>query len=157
MIGYLLKYQNSYVYSNLFLNNFVDLINKGIKVSNLLGSNIFNYQFDYDQWPGTNSNVKKILRPFNKSIFDLRYQYPSVFRDIWLKDEDRAYSKENAQNRAAMKRSSMGKGAKARAVEAADAKVFKIKYTLNILPSMSEDEGSIIEALANCDEYDIFL
>jgi hypothetical protein len=37
-----------------------------------------------------------------------------------------------------------------------EEKVFKIKYTLNILPSMLEDEGPIIEALANCDEYDVF-
>jgi len=37
-----------------------------------------------------------------------------------------------------------------------DDKVFKIKYTLNILPSMLEDEGPIITALANCDEFDVF-
>ena len=48
MIEYILIYQNNYAYSILFLDNFVDLLNKGCKCSDLLQSEIFNYHFDFD-------------------------------------------------------------------------------------------------------------
>ena len=52
IIEYILKYQNNYCYSPLFVHNFTDLLNKGCKCSDLLCSKIFNYEFDFDQWPG---------------------------------------------------------------------------------------------------------
>ena len=51
MIDYIVKNQNSYVYSFLFNKNFVDLVNRGIRVTPLLESKIFNREFDYDEWP----------------------------------------------------------------------------------------------------------
>lgn len=51
MIDYIVKNQNSYVYSFLFNKNFVDLVNRGIQVTPLLESKIFNREFDYDEWP----------------------------------------------------------------------------------------------------------
>jgi hypothetical protein len=51
MIDYIVKNQNSYVYSFLFHKNFVDLVNRGIRVTPLLESQIFNRLFDYDEWP----------------------------------------------------------------------------------------------------------
>lgn len=154
IINYLLKYQNSYVFSNLFLHNFVDLLNKGVKVSKLLGSNIFNYEFDFDQWPGTNNNIDKKLKPFNQSIFALRHQYEVVYEDIWRADEHREMCKMKDDGAQSFKRAS--KNPHIRHQMTQDEKVYKIKYTLNILPSMLEDEGSIIEALGGCDEYDVF-
>jgi hypothetical protein len=37
-----------------------------------------------------------------------------------------------------------------------ESKVYKIRYTLNVLPSMREDEGRLIAALANTEELDVF-
>ena len=65
MIKYILKYQNEYVFSNLFLNNFVDLLNKGVKCHDLLDSRIFSHTFDFDAWPATSTDTDKILKPYN--------------------------------------------------------------------------------------------
>jgi hypothetical protein len=89
MVEYILKYQNNYCYSNLFLHNFVDLLNKGCKCSDLLCSQIFNYEFDFDHWPGTNSNTERQLKPFSSSIFNLRTSYNKIFEDIWRVDEEK--------------------------------------------------------------------
>ena len=40
MIDYIVKHQNSYVYANLFENNFVEMMNKGIEMAPLLKSDI---------------------------------------------------------------------------------------------------------------------
>ena len=37
-----------------------------------------------------------------------------------------------------------------------EQKVFKIKYNLNILPSVNEAEGQLMEAIANSVELSIF-
>lgn len=42
----------------------------------LFESQIFNFTFDYDEWPATNVDIDKVLAPYNKSIFKLRYEYP---------------------------------------------------------------------------------
>ena len=57
MISYIVKYQNTYVFSNIFKHNFVDLIQKEVNLKPLLESKIFNHTFDYDEWPATNSNT----------------------------------------------------------------------------------------------------
>ena len=43
MINYIVEYQNDYVFNNLFNHIFVDLMNRGVNVTPLLESNIFNY------------------------------------------------------------------------------------------------------------------
>jgi len=40
MIDYIVKHQNSYMYSNLFANNLIELIDKGVEMTGLFGSNI---------------------------------------------------------------------------------------------------------------------
>ena len=89
MISYILKYQNSFVYGNLFTHNLVEMLDKEVRLSELLNSNIFNYVFDFDAWPGTNTDVSKHLKPYNDSVFSLREIYPIIFRKIWLKDQER--------------------------------------------------------------------
>ena len=71
------------MYSHLFEHNLVDLLNKKVMMKNLLESDVFNYTFDFDEWPATNSNTTKVLAPYNKSVFKLRYEYPNVFRKIF--------------------------------------------------------------------------
>jgi hypothetical protein len=87
MVEYILEYQNNFCYSTLFLNNFVTMLEKGCRCSELLSSDIFNYEFDFDQWPGTNSNTTKMIHPFSQSIFKLRDSYSVIFDKIWRKDE----------------------------------------------------------------------
>lgn len=86
MIDYICKFQNTYVYSHLFEHNLVDLVNKGVDMAGLFNSSVFNYTFDFDEWPATNANTSKILVPYNKSIFKLRYEYPQVFKQCWTDD-----------------------------------------------------------------------
>ena len=57
MIDYIVRFQNSYVYSNLFMYNFVDLVKKKVTLKPLLESKIFEHTFDFDEWPATNSNT----------------------------------------------------------------------------------------------------
>lgn len=51
MLDHIVKHQNSYVYSYLFEDNFVQLMEKGIEVSGLLNSRIFCHEFDFQEWP----------------------------------------------------------------------------------------------------------
>lgn len=59
MINYIIKFQNSYAFAHLFQYNFVDLLNKGVEMAPLFRSKIFNYTFDFDEWPATHSNTDK--------------------------------------------------------------------------------------------------
>ena len=121
MIDYIVKYQNNFVSSYLFLKNFPVLLEKAINVFPLLDSNVFSLKFDYDEWPTTNANIQKMLEPYNQSIFKLRYEYPSIFTKIWRSDfKNQSLELEGKFN-------------------SNEQKVFKIKYNLNILPSVSEE------------------
>lgn len=84
MIGYVIKYQNSYVYSFLFKKNFMQLIQIGIQVTDLLNSDIFCYQFDYMEWPSIHGSNHQCIRPFNNSIFTIRQSYKKIFQDFEL-------------------------------------------------------------------------
>ena len=79
MIEYIVKYQNDYVFNNLFIHLFVDLMNRGINVTPLLESRIFDNHFDYDEWPSINHNKEKMIVPYNQSQFHLMFQYPILF------------------------------------------------------------------------------
>ena len=87
MIDYMVQHQNSFVYSDLFANNFVEMYTKGCEMRNLLESNIFFHTFDYDGWPGTNVNTERRIEPYNDSVFKLRSHYQSIFPDIHEADE----------------------------------------------------------------------
>lgn len=57
MVNYIVTYQEKYVFSHLFERNLVDLIEKGCDVDKLFNSKIFNYPFDFDEWPTTSSET----------------------------------------------------------------------------------------------------
>ena len=65
IIAYVMKYQNTWVSSFLFHKNFADIIEKGINIKNILQSNVFNYEFDLDEWPSTHLSDEECLRPYN--------------------------------------------------------------------------------------------
>ena len=72
------------MYAHLFHNNLIEMMDKGVQMAPLFGSGIYNYEFDYDEWPGISTNTTRYLVPYNGSIFKLRYQYPRVFRELWV-------------------------------------------------------------------------
>jgi len=92
MIDYIVEYQDSYVYAHLFKYNIVDLLEKGVRMTPLLTSNVLNHVFDYDEWPSTHANTDKMFGAFNESIFRLRKHYGHIFPQLVdpeeLVDED---------------------------------------------------------------------
>jgi hypothetical protein len=86
IIEYIIKYQNNYVSSFLFKNNFIELVEKGLELSCLIEANVFRFSFDYDEWPSTHSDEKTYLRPFNGSLFDIRTQYRNIFPEPHMAD-----------------------------------------------------------------------
>lgn len=72
-------------------------------------------------------------------------------------DEAREAAKANTEGTQSFKRmSTLGKAAAKLAGENVEGTVYKIKYTLNLLPSMLEQDGRLIPALAASEELDIF-
>jgi hypothetical protein len=87
---------------------------KGININKLVcnESKIFKISFDYDDWPGNHTDDSYEIRPYNGSFFYVRDYYTEVF------PEEKFESIE-------------GKNV-------VDKQVFKIKYSINILPSIGE-------------------
>ena len=117
MIEYIIKYQNNYTSSYLFMNNLPILLQKGIVLHDLFSSNVFSFQYDYDEWPTTHTDPETYIRPYNGSLFRLRENYKKVFHeDNFIAIEDM-----------------MDEG------QAMDmTKVYKIKYCVNLLPAIGE-------------------
>lgn len=86
----------------------------GISLSALMQSDIFIFEFDYDEWPGIHENDQELLRPYNKSIFDLVHNYETVF------PEKRFAPPKDDDGTGDAKRDS--------------TKIYKIKYSINLLP-----------------------
>jgi len=76
------------------MSNFVEMAKKGVTMTNLVKSKIFNYTFDFDQWPGTNVNTERMIVPYNQSIFKLRQHYQNLFPALYEADEQRKLEKE---------------------------------------------------------------
>jgi hypothetical protein len=57
----------------------VELFIKEVDMTALLESEIFNYTFDFDEWPATNSDPHKSMVPYNKSLFKIRNNYSDLF------------------------------------------------------------------------------
>jgi hypothetical protein len=146
IIEYIVKYQNNYVSSFLFLKNINILIEKGVLVSSLFNSEIFYYQFDYDEWPSSHTDSVEYIRPFNDSIFNLRTSYNKIFH------EERFNTDPNLEG------------------ELDSSKFYKVSYSLNILPVIGEycvnddngekrieNEGlNLLEVFNEGNELDIF-
>ena len=79
MLDYIVKYQNVYSSSFLFKKNLGTILERGIKIKNLLDSNVYNMEFDFDEWPSTHTNNQSFLKPYNNSIFELRNKYSQIF------------------------------------------------------------------------------
>lgn len=116
MIDYIVKYQNNYVSSYLFLKNIPTIMEKGIPISELFRSDIFVMKIDFDEWPATHTVQEKFLRPYSGTIYDLRNEYSNIFHEkkfqpIETDNEDQAEKIDTS-------------------------KVYKISYFINLLPSI---------------------
>jgi len=69
MVNYICTYQNNFIYNHLFNDNLVLMLNKGVKLKTLFNSKIFNYVFDFDEWPAISIDTNRTLKPYNGSIF----------------------------------------------------------------------------------------
>ena len=107
IINYVCKYQNNFVTSYMFIKNIPVLMQKGVEVVSLFNSNIFCYQFDYDEWPSTHTDCEFYMRPYNESIFNLRKSYRKIFHEPKFAD----VTDESADT----------------------SKMYKVKYSINML------------------------
>lgn len=107
-------------------------------MKDLFESNVFNHTFDFDEWPATNSNTEKLMNPYNRSMFAMRFEYPAIFPNIWKADE---------------KKQQLEMAGK---FDTNKENVFKIKYNLNILPSVSEQQATLMQAISDSEELSIF-
>lgn len=146
IIDYIVKYQNNYVSSFLFLKNIPILMEKGVAVTRLFSSQIFCFAFDFDEWPSTHTDSESYMRPYNDSIFDLRASYAKVFSEARFHvDPDLEDGLDSS-------------------------KFYKVSYTLNMLPQIGEfvvrqpdgfkiftNKGmSLLEMANDADELEIF-
>ena len=116
MVEYVVKYQDNFVSSFLFNKNLTTLMEKGVEIAPLLNSHIFCYKYDCDEWPSTHTDSTMCMRPYNDSIFDLRKKYNSIFSDDNLRVDDKDEDE----------------------LLMTSARLFKISYKVNMLPSLSE-------------------
>ena len=119
MIEYITKYQNIYVSSYLFKNNIDDLQERGVPLTPLFDSKLFNMTIDFDEWPSSHTNKERYLRPYNGSIFQIRHDYEKIFQGEEFKKMPE-HSKEG---------------------EIDTTKVYKIRYSINLLPQIGEPVG----------------
>ena len=56
-------------------------------MTGLLESEVFCFQFDYDEWPSTHTDADTYWRPFNGSIFDIRSHYRTIFHEDHFREQ----------------------------------------------------------------------
>jgi hypothetical protein len=97
------------------------MLEKGIHVTKLLQSNIFQYTFDYDEWPSNHNNKTEAIRPYNGSIFRLRANYKNVFPEPEFDPmpEHHDHFKDET-------------------FDEDHLKIYKIKFEINLLPSIGK-------------------
>jgi len=95
-----------------------------------LDSQIFNHEFDYDDWPSTHNNQAEEIRPYNENLFQLREHYKTVFPENEFRSID-DQNKDKDVRKASGIMSLFGNSDKQ-----TTSKVYKIKYSLNLLPSI---------------------
>lgn len=105
-------------------------------MKNLLDSDIFCHKLEFDnhEWPQTHTDPVKLIKPFNGSIFDLRNCYNQVFEDFVANEEDQKMAKKDYGTR-----------------------LYKIKYTLNLLSIMEigEEDSVLMDLIGDTEMIEI--
>ena len=127
-------------------------MNRGINVTPLLDSNIFNPSFDYDDWPSIHHNTDLMIVPYNDSQFHLMFMYPKLFRELWKEEQEKDIAKLKGEEHYVKEKDDGKKSEKVRLKK----KQSSITYHINLLPSVSQDQGQLMEGIALSNELDIF-
>lgn len=119
----------------MFRDNLLKLLERGIDINRLLASKVFVWEFEFEEWPQVHTDKERMTRPYNGSIFDLRHGYKAIFPTAVL--EDPALDDD------------------------AEGNVYKITYTLNLLPAINQPEGSdslmsLLSGMTGEEEMQIF-
>jgi hypothetical protein len=70
MINYVVNYQNSWVYSNLFHKIMIPMILKGgVKLQPLFESEVIIWNYETPTWPSAHKDTSERLNPYNESLF----------------------------------------------------------------------------------------
>ena len=75
----MIKYQNNYSSSFLFLDNLSNLFEMDLELRHLFSSNVFHMEFKFEEWPSIHTNSETVLKPYNGSIFGLKDKYDDIF------------------------------------------------------------------------------
>jgi len=87
MTDYIIKHQNSHIYSHLFKYNLIDQIQKQVACEDLFNSKILVQEINYLEWPSTSRDKAKKFAPYNKSMFKLRFEYRHIFKENYEQEE----------------------------------------------------------------------
>ena len=141
MIDYIIKHQNSAVYSHLFTYNLVDLLQKKVPCTDLFESKLLNYNIEFVEWPSLHSDGSKQYAAYNKSMFKIRYEYANCFPElaaqgVATKSDPDNLSQASDQTRDSYSMDGDNANKKSGSEERRN-KLTKIKYQLNLLCSMS--------------------
>ena len=58
------------------------MMSLGINLDDLLCSKVFEYEYEFDEWPSTHYDDSEMKMAYNGSIFNLREKYKEVLPDI---------------------------------------------------------------------------
>lgn len=94
----------------------------------MFDSGIFFQTFEFDEWPGTHTIPEKFIRPYTGSLFNLREGYRDVFPEKQFAPVNDAASVRDSM------KGSNPLPADTKIVDS--SKIFKIKYSINLLPSL---------------------
>ena len=90
------------------------ILEKGIPLASLMNSQVFLFEFDFDEWPMTHYNRSTVFRAYNESVFAIRQHYLSTFPESsfarMVDIDDPLYHLDSS-------------------------KIYKIDYSINLLPS----------------------
>ena len=50
-----------------------------MRLLELLDSSVFNFRFDFDEWPSIHACDKNEMRAYNYNIFEIRKHYQNIF------------------------------------------------------------------------------
>jgi hypothetical protein len=57
------------------------IFEKGIKVCNILESDVFKLRIASPNWPDVHTNDEMCLRPYNGSLFEVQNEYKNIFKE----------------------------------------------------------------------------
>jgi hypothetical protein len=92
------------------------MIEMGIEVLNVFDSKIFNFTFDFDEWPSIHTNEDSCLRPYNDSLYKIMSSYSIVFPEEEFQEIELDFNDKAIQS----------------------DKFYKIKYSINLLPLVGQ-------------------